>query len=97
MAAIAIKDLPASRVLDGRAMSSIRGGLSWVNAAFVAKQNLTPVSPSLMPAVINLNQFEFNTFNADQMNLTFQTVDVKDSSNVNVGLNAKSGNLKNIT
>ena len=31
------------------------------------------------------------------MNLTFQIVDVKDSSNVNVGLNAKSGNLKNIT
>jgi len=96
MAAIAIKDLPASRVLDGRAMSSIRGGESWVNGRFVPFTALAQVSPSLMPAVINLYQSEYKTFIADQMNLTFQIVDVRDSSNVNVGLDAKSSNLKNI-
>lgn len=52
MAALMITDLPADRALDRAAMSSIRGGQSWVNGAFAL-----PVSPSALPA---LNFFQVN-------------------------------------
>lgn len=93
MAAITITDLPACRLLDLKAMSSIRGaGAPWVYGwirPFVAD------TPSFGSAV---NFFQItNNYYADQMNNQIQVVDINNTAanaNINVALNEQAGNSK---
>jgi hypothetical protein len=74
MAAIKIKDLLTGRTLDGKAMSSVRGALGWVNGAF----NLpaSPISPSFAPV---LYQQIVNSYYVEEMINNFQIVDINNS------------------
>lgn len=74
MATITITDLPASRALDRKAMSSVRGALSWVNGAFRAFLPVLPATPSFG----NFYQIN-NTFIAENMINQFQTVEVNNA------------------
>ena len=92
MSTTTITDLPLSRALDFKAMSSIRGagGAPWVFGAFRA---FVPESERIAP----INLFQTN-FIADQLNVQFQTVDVENSAanaviNVNAGQNALNFNF----
>jgi hypothetical protein len=85
MSTLTLTDLPMSRALDSRAMSSIRGaaGAPWVFGAFRA---FLPDSARTAPIV---NFFQTN-FIADQLNVQFQTIDV-DNSAANAVINVNAG------
>jgi hypothetical protein len=91
MAAITIKDLPANRDLDRKAMSSINGGgapwvYGWIRP-YVAEA-------ASFGSVVNF--YQINNF-ADQMTNQFQLVNVSNSganSNINVALDEHSTNIK---
>jgi hypothetical protein len=92
MSTMTIADLPMSRALDFKAMSSIRGagGAPWVFGAFRA---FLPDSARIAP--INLYQ---TNFIADQLNVQFQTINVENSAanavvNVNAAQNAMNFNF----
>ncbi len=91
MAAITIKDLQTNRVLDRKAMSSIRGASApWVYGWI---RPYVAATPSLGPVV---NFYQINNF-ADQMINQFQVVDINNSaanSNINVVLDEHSTNQK---
>lgn len=73
MASITIGDLPASALLDRRAMSAIRGGgAPWV---FGWIRPYTDASAERSPAI---NFYQINNY-ADQMINQFQTVSVNNS------------------
>jgi hypothetical protein len=82
MATATIRDLPMSRALDYKAMSSVKGagGAPWVFGAFRA---FVPESARIAP--INFYQTN-NFFVADQLNVQFQTIDI-DSSASNAVIN----------
>jgi hypothetical protein len=89
MASTTIRDLPANRALDYRALRSIRGGgAEWIFGAFRAfVREVDPILP-----IVNFNQTN-NFFIADQLNVQFQNVSVENSGanssiNVNAGQNA---------
>lgn len=93
MTATTITDLPLSRALDYKAMSSIRGagGAPWVFGAFRA---FVPESLRIAP-IVNLYQ---TNFIAEQLNVQFQNIDVDNSAanaviNVNAGQNALNFNF----
>jgi hypothetical protein len=90
MTAITIRDLPANRALDWKAMSAIRGaGAPWV---FGWIRPFAPESTGF--GVVNFYQIT-NNFNANQMINQFQVVDVNNSapnSNINVGVDERSKN-----
>ena len=93
MATTTIIDLPVSRALDYKAMSSIKGagGAPWVFGAFRA---FLPESARIAPVV---NFYQTN-FIADQLTLQFQNINVENSApnstiNVNACQNALSFNL----
>jgi hypothetical protein len=93
MTTMTITDLPMSRALDFKAMSSIKGagGAPWVFGAFRA---FLPESARIAPIV---NFYQTN-FVADQLNVQFQTIDVENSAanaviNVNAGQNALNFNF----
>jgi hypothetical protein len=93
MSAMTITDLPMSRALDFKAMSSIRGagGAPWVFGAF---RSFLPESARIGP-IVNLYQ---TNFIADQLNVQFQNIDVQNSAanaviNVNAGQNAMNFNF----
>ena len=75
MTATTITDLPLSRALDYKAMSSIKGagGAPWVFGAF---QPFVRESARFAP-IVNFFQTN-NTFVADQLNVQFQTILWKD-------------------
>lgn len=76
MAAITIKDLSIDRVLDRKAMASIRGaGGEWVFGWISA---FSRTKPSFGP-VINLYQIS-NTFVADRMNIQFQDINITNTA-----------------
>jgi hypothetical protein len=77
MSAITINDLHASRALDFRAMSRIKGagGAPWVFGAFRA---FMPESLRI-PPIVNFYQTN-NIFVADQMNVQLQTIDINSSA-----------------
>jgi len=86
MRAITINDLPASCVLDRKAMSSIRGGdgAPWVYGWI---SPYSPATPSLVP-VVNFYQVN-NSFYANKMINQSQTVNINNSganSNINAVL-----------
>jgi hypothetical protein len=90
MATMTIHDLPTSRALDYKAMSSIKGagGAPWVFGAF---QPFIPDSDRLLP-IVNFYQTN-NIFVADQLSVQFQNIDVHNSAasasiNVDAGQNA---------
>ena len=87
MTTATIHDLPMSRALDYKAMSSIRGagGAPWVFGAFRA---FLPESARIAPIV---NFYQTN-FIADQLNVQFQTIDVDNSAaNTVINVNASQG------
>jgi hypothetical protein len=93
MSTMTISDLPMSRALDFKAMSSIKGagGAPWVFGAFRA---FLPDSARIAP-IINLYQ---TNFIADQLNVQFQTIDVQNSAanaviNVDAGQSAMNFNF----
>jgi hypothetical protein len=75
MATITITDLPASRELDRKAMSSVRGALSWVNGAFRA---FLPAVPAAPLSIVNFYQVN-NTFVAENLIAQFQTVEINNA------------------
>ena len=95
MATTTITDLPTSRALDYKAMSSIKGagGAPWVFGAFRA---FVPESARLAPIV---NFFQTNNFFvADQLSVQFQTIDIDNSAsnaviNVDANQNALNFNI----
>lgn len=93
MAAITIKDLPASHVLDRQAMSSIRGGgAPWV---FGWIRPFIPNERSFAGG----NLIEVTNIYADQIVNQIQVVDVRNSgagSVINVGLDQKGANGKTL-
>ena len=89
MSTMTINDLPVSRALDFKAMSSIHGagGAPWVFGAFRA---FVPESERIAPIV---NLYETN-FIADQLNVQLQTVAVENSgANAVINVNAGQGAL----
>lgn len=85
MATLTIHDLPASDVIDYKAMSSVigAGGAPWVYGAFAA---YVPESQRFVPTV-NFFQTTNNFFSADQLNIQLQTINVEtaaDTAVVNV-------------
>ena len=87
MATLTIHDLPASAVIDCKALSSVRGGggAAWVLGAFAA---FDPERDRVLPTV---NFFQTNNYNnfliADQLNIQLQTINVQtaaDTAVVNV-------------
>jgi hypothetical protein len=95
MATTTITDLPTSRALDYKAMSSIKGagGAPWVFGAFRA---FVPESARFAPIV---NFFQTNNFFvADQLSVQFQTIDIDNSAsnaviNVDANQNALNFNI----
>lgn len=91
MAALTIKDLRASRELDRKAMSSIKGGgAPWVYGW------IRPYTTSSGSFGTVVNYYQINNY-ADQMVNQFQTVEVNNSganSNISVGLDQDGGNQK---
>ena len=96
MTSLTIRDLPLNQALDTKAMSCIRGsgGAPWVYGW------ITPFDPDARNGripVFNFYQIT-NNFFANQMINQFQTVNVNNtapSSNINVGLDERSTNIKN--
>lgn len=92
MPTITIDDLDHERVLDRKAMSSVRGGgAPWV---FGWIRPYVPAEERIGPAV---NFFQINNYYADQMINQFQVVDVKNSapnSNVSVVLGESGANSR---
>ncbi len=93
MSTTTVTDLPMSRALDFKAMSSITGagGAPWVFGAFRA---FLPDSARIAP-IVNLYQ---TNFIADQLNVQFQTINVENSGanaviNVNATQNAMNFNF----
>ena len=93
MATITIKDLRTDRVLDRKAMASIKGGNgSWVFGAF---RPYNPNKNSFGSGSV-VNFYQINNY-ADQMINQVQVVDINNSAanaNINVGLNESSTNVK---
>lgn len=91
MAAITIKDLHTSRLLDRQAMSSIKGaGAPWVYGWI---RPHTVASPSF-GSVINF--YQVNNY-ADQMINQIQVVEINNTAanaNINVALDERSSNSK---
>jgi len=87
MATTTINDLPRSRALDYKAMSSIKGagGAPWVFGAF---QPFVPESDRFLP-IVNFYQTN-NTFVADQLTVQFQTIDISNSA-ANASINVVAG------
>jgi hypothetical protein len=91
MAAITIKDLPASHDLDRKAMSSIRGGgapwvYGWIRPFVAAESTTAPT----------VNFYQINNY-ADQMINQIQVIDVNNTaanSNINVALDGNAANSK---
>ncbi|MFL6673661.1 MAG: hypothetical protein ACJ8LG_10260 [Massilia sp.] len=90
MVSIRINDLPASRDLDRRAMSRIRGAdgapwvFGWIRAYLPARADTSPV----------INFYQINNY-ADQLINQFQLVDVRNTapnSVVTVGVDERSTN-----
>ncbi len=93
MATTTITDLPMSRALDYKAMSSIKGagGAPWVFGAFRA---FVPESARFAP-IVNFYQTN-NIFVADQLNVQFQNIDIDNSASnavINVDANQNALNL----
>jgi hypothetical protein len=91
MATTTIADLPVSRALDYKALSSIRGadGAPWVFGAF---QCFLPESARIVPIV---NFYQTN-YIANQMTLQFQNINVDNSapnSTINVAANQNGLNF----
>ena len=96
MATTTITDLPTSRALDYKAMSSIKGagGAPWVFGAFRA---FVPESARFAPPIVNFFQTN-NIFVADQLSVQFQTIDIDNSAsnaviNVDANQNALNFNI----
>jgi hypothetical protein len=94
MTTMTINDLRASRALDYKAMSSIKGagGAPWVFGAFLP---FVPESDRFAP-IVNFYQTN-NTFVADQLTVQFQTIDVNNSAanaQINVAAGQNAINLK---
>ena len=94
MATTTIVDLRASRALDHKAMSSIRGagGAPWVFGAF---RPFVPESAQFTP-IVNFYQTN-NIFVADQLNVQFQTIDINSTAAnavINVDANQNALNFK---
>lgn len=91
MAALAIKDLRIDRVLDRKAMSSIKGGgAPWVYGWIRPFSN----APASFGTVVNF--FQINNY-AEQMTNQIQVVDVNNTganSNINVVLDEQASNSK---
>jgi len=87
MATTTINDLPKSRALDYKAMSSIKGagGAPWVFGAF---QPFVPESDRFVP-IVNFYQTN-NNFVADQLTVQFQTIDISNSA-ANAQINVVAG------
>ena len=87
MATVTINDLQMCRVLDCKALSSIKGagGAPWVFGAFRA---FLPESERIVP-IVNFFQTN-NIFVADQLNVQFQTIDI-DSSATNAVISVVAG------
>jgi hypothetical protein len=91
MASITIKDLPANKTLDARAMSAVHGGdgAPWV---FGWIRPFVESSPSQFPVI---NFYQINNF-ADQMINQFQSVSVNNSgANAAIDISV-DGNSKNL-
>ena len=89
MSTMTITDLPMSRALDFRAMSSIKGagGAPWVFGAFRAF--LPPVAQ--VAPIVNFYQ---TNFIANQLNVQFQNIDIDASAaNAVVNVNAAQSAL----
>jgi hypothetical protein len=93
MATLTLHDLPMSRALDYKALSSIKGagGAPWVFGAFRA---FLPESARIAPIV---NFYQTN-FIAEQLNLQLQNINVENSAanaviNVVAGQNALNFNI----
>ena len=84
MATITVSDLTHNVALDRRAMAAIRGGggAPWVYGWI---QPYVRETPSFGP-VVNLYDIN-NNFYANQMNNTFQSVDVRNTGS-NLSINA---------
>lgn len=90
MASITVNDLPASMVLDRKAMSGIHGGggAPWV---FGWIQPYIDASPSQVPVI---NFYQINNY-ADQMINQYQMVSVNNTganASLNVGVDESSLN-----
>jgi hypothetical protein len=90
MATISIHDLPASKTLDRKAMSTIRGagGAPWV---FGWIRPFVEGSPSQFPVI---NFYQINNY-ADQMINQYQMVSVNNTgnnANLTVGVDESSVN-----
>jgi hypothetical protein len=93
MAVITIKDLPANRLLDRKAMASIRGSgapwvYGWIQPYVSGKSSTAPVFN-----FIEVN----NTFNADQMINQFQSIDIRNAApnaSIDVALDGNAANAK---
>ena len=77
MTAITIGDLRAERTLDGKAMTSIRGALAWVNGAFTIPA--PPVSPSFAPVIYQQVVNTVNSFYVEEMINNYQTIAINNS------------------
>ncbi|GAB3539771.1 hypothetical protein GCM10027343_07760 [Noviherbaspirillum agri] len=93
MASLTIKDLRTDRVLDRKAMSSIKGGgAPWV-FGWIRPYTSTPAS---FGTVVNFTQI--NNY-ADQMTNQIQMVDINNTganSNISVALDENASNLKRL-
>jgi hypothetical protein len=90
MATITINDLPANKILDRKAMSTIRGagGAPWV---FGWIRPFIEGSPSQVPVI---NFYQINNY-SDQMINQYQMVSVNNSgnnANLTVGVDERSVN-----
>lgn len=93
MAAITINDLSGCRLLDAKAMSSLKGaGAPWVYGWI---RPYVGEAPSFGSAI---NFFQItNNYSADQMNNQIQVVDVRNSApnaNINVVLAEDATNFR---
>ncbi|HZW14520.1 MAG TPA: hypothetical protein VFF81_15205 [Noviherbaspirillum sp.] len=93
MAALAIKDLCADRVLDRKAMASIRGGgAPWV-FGWIRPYTSAPAS---FGTVVNF--YQVNNY-ADQMTNQIQLVDINNTganSSITVALDEQASNVKQL-
>ena len=77
MATITIKDLPANRALDRKAMAAIRGcGAPWVYGWIRPYVSGNGGGAAPVFNFIEIN----NTFNADQMINQFQSIDIRNTA-----------------
>lgn len=80
MAMITITDLPVSRALDVRAMTSLRGGLANGNWVFGTARPFAPAVSSIVPSVNFYNVTNNITF-IDKMVNQFTTLDIDAGDN----------------